>query len=309
MIEAITYNGAQLDVACLERPNIYLGIGFWSKGKGLTEGLPVDVFAMLLSASMARRAIDATGQQARVVILLADSMAIQEGADPEQVARIVTVYQEHLSALMRLLQERAEIVLASELVEQAPFLEIEQRVRSLPLIQEQLRQDPEHAQYLVTQTAITLFMQVQMGVGVKVGWIHGDSERELQGSTVPEALAHWDELKFDRWAAAVCPDLSMQYLYTFAGLKQPFKGSSIQVHDGCPYTGYACERSWLMGAGEQDVVPKAFFQRWIRLKDIVKQLVAENKVDSALFPESCVVRNNEKLTIRNWIAHLRGIAL
>ena len=60
-----------------------MGIGLWSKKDGLSIGLPVDIMQMLIPARFFQQefAKSNPGKSPKVYLLIADSMAIDEGAD------------------------------------------------------------------------------------------------------------------------------------------------------------------------------------------------------------------------------------
>ena len=56
-LSLLTYNGNQIEIPKDNQLNIYMGIGLWSVRDRLSEGLPIDVMQMLLSASIMRSEI------------------------------------------------------------------------------------------------------------------------------------------------------------------------------------------------------------------------------------------------------------
>jgi len=112
-----TYNGQDIQPN-LNRPNICMGIGMWSAKDKLSIGLPVDVMQMLLAATILSGQIAEThpGTRPKLIILIADGMAIREGADPAEVKDLVAKYQKCLESLLNLLkmQESSQLLLASQ---------------------------------------------------------------------------------------------------------------------------------------------------------------------------------------------------
>lgn len=95
-LSLVTYNSGSLKASNPGHSHIYVGIGLWSKRNHLSEGLPVDVMHMLLAAKL----VQVTHTNAKVVILIADSMAIREGADSIQTEQIVLIYKKAWSACL-----------------------------------------------------------------------------------------------------------------------------------------------------------------------------------------------------------------
>ena len=118
-LSLLTYNGDNMVTPKDNRLNIFIGIGLWSKKEGLSEGLPIDVMQMLLSATIMRAKIMEANPEksSKVIILIADSMAVREGADRENISQIIKTYKRSLEPLLDMLniKESSEIVLSSAL--------------------------------------------------------------------------------------------------------------------------------------------------------------------------------------------------
>lgn len=56
-LSLLTYNRDNIITPKDNQLNIFMGIGLWSVRDGLSEGLPIDVMQMLLSATMMRSQI------------------------------------------------------------------------------------------------------------------------------------------------------------------------------------------------------------------------------------------------------------
>lgn len=266
-----------------DKPNLYMGIGMWSAKEGLSQGLPIDVLQMLLAAKTAK---------GKLIILLADSMAEQEGAKKEEVAAITALYKKSLAPLLELLQiEDSEIVLSSELEQEAKYQKTYAELKLPPLLQE----DQLHSQYIQTQTAITQYMHLYRDVGVKVGWIYESSKNLFHYH--PESLPNWDELKFDKWHKIICPDSTLQYLYAKAGLK--LRNIADSVCEGCPYTAYENDHRLIIQTEQEKKIEKIapkVAAHWKNALDVCRDL--------KLVPESCIARNNERRTAFNCLNYL-----
>lgn len=310
-LSEVTYNGNSIKVPEENHLNIFMGIGVWSSGDGLSQGLPIDVMQMLLSATIMRsQIIEANpGKSSKVIILLADSMATREGAGIEDVARLIHIYKRSLEPLLELLniKESSEIILSSELEGQTEYDEVVASVESSHTIQRLKEESPLHYAYVRTQTAITRYMERHRDAGIKVGWIYEESSREVNGRTRAEVLKRWDELKFDRWCEEILEDSSMQYLYTKSGLKQPKHGKNVAVREGCPYTAYEQDNRYILQTeSPKDIkdtlsLQKSVKDRWIGVARVCSYLIQERLVDCRLLPDDCIRRNNQIATIYNML--------
>jgi hypothetical protein len=56
-LSLLTYNGNNIVTPRDNHLNIFMGIGLWSVRDGLSEGLPIDIMQMLLSATIMRSQI------------------------------------------------------------------------------------------------------------------------------------------------------------------------------------------------------------------------------------------------------------
>lgn len=106
-LSLLTYNGNSI-ITPKDNLNIYMGIGLWSVRDGLSESLPIDVMQMLLSATVMRSQIMEAnhGKSSKVILLIADSMAIREGAEKEKVSQLVRIYKKKSRALTRLTKHK-----------------------------------------------------------------------------------------------------------------------------------------------------------------------------------------------------------
>lgn len=238
-LSLLTYNGDQICIPTGKKLNLYMGIGLWSHLDHLSMGLPIDVIQMLLSAAILRlKIVDANPlKSSKIIILIADSMAVKEGAEQIQVNAITSIYQQCLEPLLTLLsiKEWTSIILSSQL-EKEPFYQETLQVISQTKAVQEYAGDREHYHYICTQSAITQTMSLYQDVGIKVGWIHKNSVKHLNNHNLDQ-LKNWDELKFD----TICKisGCAVQYLYAKAGLKLISKPENIEIREGCPYTAYS----------------------------------------------------------------------
>lgn len=310
-LSTLTYNADRIKLKD-DQPNIYMGIGLWSVKDGLSEGLPVDVMHMLLTAALMRSKIEeSTKQPSKVIILIANSMAAKEGADEKKLAQIVKVYKRSLKTLLELLniRECTEIVLSSQLEEDGGYKKALEEVEESPRVQKLKIEDEAHYKYIRTQTAITRYMDKHRNVGVKVGWLSGASINELNDSTQAQYLKNWDELKFDRWCDAICPDSTIQYVYAKSGKKQPKTGQHINIIDACPYTAYSKDQRYIVDLqGGRDIkticpIQKQVVRHWQGVAEICEILQKADLVNANIIPTKCIDVNNTLKTVYNLLNH------
>lgn len=313
-LSLLTYNGDNIVTPKENQLNIFMGIGLWSLKDGLSEGLPVDVMQMLLSATMMRsRIIEANpGKISKVMILIADSMAIREGAEKNQVAQLVQIYKKSLEPFLDLLniKDCSEILLSSELESCSQYGKVLESVENSQILKQLKIEDQAHHAYVRTQTAITRYMNLYGHAGIKVGWICAESSKQLHRRVSAQSLMHWDELKFDRWCQEICPDSTMQYLYSKAGLKQSGHIKSINVTEGCPYTAYPRDRRYIVQTQgrRKDIKTVCLIQKrvaahWNSVAEVCSSLMQTGLVHSMLLPKDCVQKSNAIATVYNMLNH------
>lgn len=312
-LSLLTYNGNSIVIPRDNHLNIFMGIGLWSVRDGLSEGLPIDVMQMLLSAAIMRsQIIEANrGQSSKIIILIADSMAIREGAEKEKTSQIIQVYKKSLEPLLDLLniKESSEIILSSELERSRPYGEVLESVENSPIVKQLKEEDKTHYAYIRTQTAITRYMNTYGHAGIKVGWICAESSKQLQGRATAQSLKQWDELKFDKWCEEMCEGSTMQYLYAKAGLKQSGPDTNVSVSEGCPYTAYPRDRRYVVHPqGKVEIkticpIQKKVATHWKGVAEVCSYLMQARLVHSALLPEDCIKKSNAIATVYNMLNH------
>lgn len=299
-LSLVTYNSSDLKPLKPNHPHIYMGIGLWSLKDGLSEGLPVDVMHMLLAAKLLQTINPE--RSPKVVILLADSMALREGADRGKVEQVSQIYQRSLEPLLRLLQLESEIVLSSELEQCPQYNETLKRVDQSPLLQRMAVEDRVHHAYVRTQTAITAYMHQHRGVGVKVGWVHSHSIKP-KSSCIPES---WDELKFDRLCASACPEIKIQCLYAKAGLKHLVK---VNLKEGCPYTAFSTDRRYIVQLTQPKPLKEICLLRrkearqWKGVAELCSRLMEAGLASQKLLPRGCIRKTHAVATVYNMLNH------
>lgn len=312
-LSLLTYNGNSIITPKKNQLNIFMGIGLWSVRDGLSEGLPIDVMQMLLSATIMRSQImDANrGKSSKIIILIADSMAIREGADKEKASQLVQVYKKSLEPLLELLSIKgsSEIILSSELESCSQYQEVLELIENSRIVKQLKVEDEVHYAYVRTQTAITHYMNKYGHAGIKVGWICTESSKQLNGRVSAQSLKQWDELKFDRWCKEICEDSTMQYLYAKAGLKQSGKEKNVSVSEGCPYTAYSKDQRYIVRTQDKkDIkticpIQKKVATHWRGVAEVCSSLIQARLVHGMLLPEDCIKKSNAIATVYNMLNH------
>lgn len=312
-LSLLTYNGNSIKTPKDNQLNIFMGIGLWSVRDGLSEGLPIDVMQMLLSATMMRSQIlEANrGKSSKIILLIADSMAVREGADKEKVLQLIKIYKRSLEPLLDLLnlKESSEIILSSELESCSRYQEVLESVENSRIVKQLKIKDEAHYAYVRTQTAIARYMNTYGHAGIKVGWMCRDSSKQLKERGSAESLKHWDELKFDRWCEEIYKDSTMQYMYAKAGLKQAGKKKNISVSEGCPYTAYSKDQRYIVQTQDKkDIkticpIQKKVGAQWKGVAEVCSSLIQARLVHSVLLPEDCINKSNALATVYNMLNH------
>lgn len=147
-LSLLTYNGDNVIIPKDNQLNIFMGIGLWSVKDGLSEGLPIDVMRMLLSATIMRSQIMEVnlGKSSKVILLIADSMAVREGADQEKVSELLKIYKRSLEPLLDLIniKESSEIILSSQLESCSQYQEVLESIESTRIIKQLKVEDETH---------------------------------------------------------------------------------------------------------------------------------------------------------------------
>lgn len=304
-LSTLTYNGNKLKIPQDEKINIYMGIGLWSVTDKLSINLPIDVMHLLLSAAVLRSQIsDANpGKKPKIIVLIADSMAVAEGAERSQVAEITLIYQQAISRLLQLLNlsEWTQIILSSDLERSASFIATLQKVQTSERIQEM---DSLHGQYVCMQTAITQHLHTSQQVGIKIGWILNKTNKRMLDPIIDDLS--WDELKFDRLHRVICPDSTLQCLYTKAGMKQRQTKHGIQVEECCPYTAFEKDERYVVGTLESAMItkiPKSISNQWKGIATVCSKLKDIQVVSEWILPKGCIKQTNDSVTVTNMLNH------
>lgn len=317
-LATLTYNGKSLEIPQDKKLNIYMGIGLWSAKDKLSVNLPVDIMQMLLAAAVIRSQIREVNpeKESKVILLIADSMAVNEGADPYKVADIVSIYKRALVHLLGLLSliECTEFILSSDLELSDEFQKTRLSIESMDKVTD-LRSDKIHWNYACTQTAITQYLHLYRDVGIKVGWILQKSSQKLRDPVINELP--WDELKFDRLHQIICRASTIQCLYAKAGLKQKNLEHGIQINEGCPYTAFEKDCCYVIQFENQKelsemtslpkkamaTLKKRVAKQWKGVAEVCSTLKELQIVSEKILPDSCIEKSQAVNTVYIMLNH------
>lgn len=305
LLSLTTYNHQDINVSrtlC----NIKVGLGMWSRRYGLSEGLPIDVIQMLLSAAAMRHKIIMAnpGRDSKIYILIADSLAFEEGANPNKLNIVQNAYIDAINKILRLLKidKHTEIILSSTLVHKVEFQQLVQELRTHTLFDKEVA-DGDHFHYMLQQTALTQFFHTHYQVGVKLGWIY-KSTRVLLKTFAP--ASKWDEYFFDYTHRTIFGNVNtLQYLYAKAGIKQTNEG---QAEETVPYIGFKKDYRLFLTEPVTRIskIPKMVVTHWTGIANACKAMADVGLFGKELIPESIFHPRNNVATILNFINHLQN---
>lgn len=319
-LDRLTYPANRIQVPRNTKLNLFMGIGIWSKMDGLSLGLPIDVMHMLLTATLLKSQIQLAnpGKVSRIYLLIADSMALREGANKNKLNEMILIYKRCLSHLLKLLnlQDSTSIILSSDVESYPEYQDTLSSLEKTPTLQE-LKQDVAHYKYIRTQSAITHFMYSHRGVGVKIGWICAASSKQLGNYKIdPRLVMHWDELRFDNIYQMICPNSTLQYAYSKAGLRQrQIHERSVQVSEGCPYTAYEKDRRYVMQISQRKEIKTICFLKtrvtrlWKGVAQLCSTLRELNIINREILPPDCIEVNNNVATVYKMLNYWANISV
>lgn len=298
------YHGEEIELPEQSRSNLYMGIGLWS-GKSLTTGLPVDIMHMLLSAATMRLLIKQANPDmpSKVILLIADSMAVREGARAEEVATLVQIYKKSLQPLLDLLKlgEDAKFLLSSDLEKSNNYQQILASVEKSQTMLNLKRRDSSRYAYTCAQTAITRYMNVHKKVGIKVGWKYTPPKIGMDEAEFDRLYEEtWKEIRQAESLVAAPEQSTLQYLYTRAGMKQLARQGIIE---GCPYTACAGEQRYIIQTKEEvDIktiskVQTKVAKQWEKVIKACTGLITTHLVSPSLLPQSDINDNHLSGTV------------
>ncbi|MCC8462479.1 MAG: hypothetical protein LN546_04860 [Rickettsia endosymbiont of Ecitomorpha arachnoides] len=272
-LSLVSYNSDNINIS-QEKPNICMGIGLWSKVNGLSIGLPIDVMHMLMTATILCNKNQSNNS--KLIIILADSMAKEEGADINELRSCIEAYKKALNNLLDILKmkEDTEIICLSSLENNKDYENICESIKSNEKVQWLTSNDPGHSKYIISQTAIINYLHIHKNVGVKIGWIYKESNYPMAYSTIAAALKKWDELKFDRYYKEICSD-KLEFLYCRAGIEKLNKGN---IQEACPYIAYSKDSRYILDYSNTQQIPKNITKQWDWIPKILELQISNNDV-------------------------------
>jgi len=169
-----------------------MGIGIWSNENGLSEGLPLDVIQMLATERILKAQMDELkpSKPFKCLLLIADSMAIREGAAIYHVTQRINDYLKKLHVLLNKLdlKDSTAVVLSSEIEGSEEFQKIESLIAQTDLMKYHWTKDKVHSAYMQAQTAITHYIHACRDVGFKIGWLKIESSKCLNQEGIKNKL-------------------------------------------------------------------------------------------------------------------------
>lgn len=235
-----------------------VGFGFYSNMDGLSQGVPVDIYTMLLCAEKLRQKVLPEG--AKVTVVIGDHFAFQRCDDHDKVTTIREKYLKKLDNILKNLGVRKhyEFQKSSDIVQQVEYQKVleevlakAEKIRTFTregneaLSQNgeavgldtwyMVKQDDEDdalggvKNYFLEQTALFKYLYEKEGCGVKVSWARSPHKRNITNST------SYDEAHFDRFYRELFFDESekLSFIYTEAGYATNTKAEQSRV---IPYT-------------------------------------------------------------------------
>lgn len=200
--------------ACLTadpKARLYLGLGL--AGRALSEGLPLDVLALVALTETLRR----KSQSKIATILIADTNAVAAGYPDVLVQEVAKSYLDQVRALCQFLNAPIEVTLASQWTLLANPVNLPRAaMKTAPYVRVQLEQMK------------ALFAH---GYRIKVGWRMPGAKRDE---------GHFDELYREHLEDQQSPH-RLQTVYGLAG--RTFSDSHPRA---CPYVAYAGQQRLLI---------------------------------------------------------------
>lgn len=256
------YINSDYDNIAQTKKNGTFGFGFVSHNDGLSEGVPVDIYTMLLKAEKLRREVLESG--AIVHILIGDHFAYNCQHDscrnPDDVTNKRDKYVSKLKNILQNLQieQHYQFHFSSDIVTDPRYLEIrqnlEERANDIETFQvfsdekdyafgpngvvisrdtwnilNNRGYDSSNRNYFLDQTAIFKYLYEQKGCGIKVSWAKASQKGKIAKSV------SFDEAHFDRFYRDLYYDepQKLSFIYTPPGYATNRNDEKARV---IPYT-------------------------------------------------------------------------
>lgn len=285
------------------KPHVYMGIGVWSAAKKLSEDLPIDVIKMLIAA----RASLEVSIDSKLFILLADSFALQEGADKELLQKITKVYQEKISQLLKQLHldKQAKIVFASDVEQDPTYISLKEKFSKHSLVGSL---EDRNINYVVSQSAMTAFMHDALDVGVKIGWMKQQAFIAMS-KEAPFVSESWDEARFDDLFRKISGNSQMQFIYAKAGAKITVHSKQCNVEEACPYVGFSSEKRLFVHSGlPLRKITRKEAKDWEGVAELCQELAKLQLIDKQFIKEDILQKPSpQQIQARSLRTNLRGV--
>lgn len=238
-----------LEIAKFKK-NITVGFGFVSHNNGLSMGVPIDIYTMLLTAEDARRQVIEEG--AKVHVLIGDHFAFESHHQScEDISKVRKIRDKYIKKIKHILinlgvEQHYVFHLSSEIIISEAYkslrAELEEQVEKInDFVQVDIepkemiskkgkhiistdtweilnptlysRYDQSNRKYFLDQTAIFRYMFEKQGCGIKVSWA-----KAHQSSKISRSVS-FDEPHFDRFYRDLYFDheARLSFIYTKPG--------------------------------------------------------------------------------------------
>lgn len=236
-------------VIAQKKKDIMVGFGFVSFKYGLSEGVPIDIYNMLLAAEDIRRQVLAPG--AKVHVLIGDHLAYQcQHSSCEKIDDVTKKRNKYIKKIYNILknlqvENHYELHLSSEIIKEPSYLkirdELEERAKVISTFgmekdvspKYRVSQDSKYCvsvdtwnilnciapynesnrSYFLDQTAICRWLYEKSNCGVKVSWSKVSQTGKINQSK------SFDEPHFDRFFREMYfdEDQKLSFIYTKPG--------------------------------------------------------------------------------------------
>jgi hypothetical protein len=234
------------------KQNITVGFGCVSFNNGLSQGLPIDVFTMLLTAERFRKEVIPQG--GKIKVLIGDHFAYactHESCSKETVDKIIAKYTKKIQHILSNLKisEHYEIVYSSDIVKTEEYRQIKEELEmkaqdpsrcklmdedTQAILEKSNKYEEGHRWYFMEQTAIFKYLFDQHDCAVKISWSRTTRGNARDQRKIRESQG-FDEAHFDRFYLNMFKEQghNLSFVYTKPGYAANIKDErSKQI----PYT-------------------------------------------------------------------------
>jgi len=271
--------------------NIVVGFVFVSHDWGLSEGVPIDIYNMLLAAEEIRQQVLQKG--AKVYVLIGDHFAFncrhENCTDKESIINKRSEYFQTLTNIVENLgiSQHYSFVFSSDIVKTAEYIKIRRELEensknniasenedkhTQKILSNEKPFDGSNREYFFDQTAIFKYLFDYYFCGGKVGWSKAHQTGQIKKST-------YDEPHFDRFYRDMyCMDKEkLSFVYVEPGYAvNDLKGANKEI----PYTAPKKDNlsRILLKKNHQDgpILNPKLLSRIEKNVDIVQRCIPEN---------------------------------